>query len=96
MTKIKHQGSSLDDPLEAAIAKANEAIRAGFTVYQKFTCAGCGQRLTIEEPNTFHRAGTCDRCPALTNIERTGCGFLAVTQLGHPKPKGPKGDPNAT
>jgi hypothetical protein len=93
MTQFTHRNKPLDDPFDIAVAKANEAIRAGFTIYQKFTCAGCGARLTIDEPNTFHAVGTCDRCPAITQIHRTGCGFLAVTQLGHPQPKG---DPNAS
>lgn len=94
MTQIVHE--PLDDPFDVAVVKANEAIKAGFTIYQKFTCAGCGQRLTIEEPNTFHRAGTCDRCPALTNIERTGCGFLAVGIAGPRHNPSTEGDPNAT
>jgi hypothetical protein len=92
MTRLTH--NSINDPFRVAMAKADAAIAAGFTIYQKFTCAGCGQRLTIDEPNTFHAVGTCDRCPALTNIERTGCGFMAVSTVGYSPST--EGDPNAS
>lgn len=44
--------------------------------HQKFTCSGCGQRLTIDEPNVLHAEGTCDKCPAVTKIEK--CNYLLV------------------
>jgi hypothetical protein len=71
-----------DMPLAEAMAQADIAIAAGFQTFQKFTCAGCSTRLTIDVPNTFHRTGTCDRCTAVTNIEARGCGFLATIRMG--------------
>jgi hypothetical protein len=71
-----------DYPFEKVVAKADDLIKAGHTVYQKFTCTGCGARLTIEQPNVFHRYGTCDRCPATTNIWARGCNYMVV--LGGP------------
>lgn len=46
--------------------------------YQKFTCAGCGNRLTIDEPYRFYTQGTCDKCDAVTDIEKQGCNYLIV------------------
>jgi hypothetical protein len=48
----------------------------GWTVYQKFTCENCGQRLTIHEPNVFYAAGTCDKCNHVTDIAKNGCNYL--------------------
>jgi hypothetical protein len=65
-------------PLDEIIAQANERIADGATVYQKFTCDGCGQRLTIEEPNTFHVKGACDQCDVITDIRKSGCNYMLV------------------
>jgi hypothetical protein len=72
---IKHA----DFPIEEVVAQVNERMRflpPNSKTYQKFTCSGCGQRLTIEEPNVFHAEGTCDRCPAVTKI--TKCNYMLV------------------
>lgn len=68
----------LDGPFDEVVANANRLCLQGHAVYQKFTCAGCGQRLTIEEPCVFHTVGTCDQCPAVTDIRAQGCNFLLV------------------
>lgn len=67
-----------DFPFNDVVAKATELSKFGFLVFQKFTCAGCGQRLTIETPNTFHTTGSCDKCPALTDIEKQGCNYMLM------------------
>ncbi|MBO4222002.1 hypothetical protein [Bradyrhizobium neotropicale] len=66
-------------PLEAVVAKANLLIKQGCDVYQKFTCSGCGARLTMAKPNVFHGSGTCDRCSRTTNIRINGCNMMVVT-----------------
>jgi len=68
----------INHPFDEVAKTAEEKVKSGAIVYQKFTCAGCGQRLTIDEPNTFHRTGTCDQCDAVTDIEKDGCNYLAV------------------
>jgi hypothetical protein len=65
-----------DFPFEDVVASAVAQMKKGHFVYQKFTCAGCGQRLTIDQPNIFFETGTCDKCPAVTNIKAQGCNFL--------------------
>ena len=68
-----------DYPFADVTAKAREKVLEGHTVYQKFTCAGCGARLTIDQPNLFFETGTCDRCSTITNIRARGCNYMLVT-----------------
>jgi hypothetical protein len=70
-----------DIPFDEACRQAEGLIARGHDVYQKFTCAGCGNRLTMETKNRFFVEGTCDHCPAVTNIRAQGCGF---TLHAHP------------
>ena len=65
-----------DFPFDDVVKRASELIKQGASVHQKFTCSGCGQRLTIEEPNIFHTEGTCDKCPAITDIRKQGCNYM--------------------
>ena len=65
-----------DIPFKDACAQAMDLMAKGMDVYQKFTCAGCGNRLTMEKPNIFFKQGTCDNCAATTDIEAQGCGYL--------------------
>jgi hypothetical protein len=62
------------------VKKAVDLMDRGFEVHQKYSCAGCGTRLTIEEPNVFHEFGTCDKCEALTDIRRRGCNYMVVAR----------------
>ncbi|WP_028164078.1 hypothetical protein [Bradyrhizobium elkanii] len=70
-----------DYPFEEVRRQADERIAMGATVFQKFTCAGCGARLTMETPNTFHEYGSCDRCNVLTNIRQRGCNYMALLDI---------------
>lgn len=70
-----------DFPWDDVIKKAEKLAQDGIDVYQKFTCAGCGQRLTIEVPNHFYETGTCDKCPAVTDIKKQGCNYMIHARL---------------
>jgi hypothetical protein len=70
-----------DLPWDALLAQAQDTINSGATVYQKFTCAGCGARQTIESPNTFHRAGQCEECAHITDLVQKGGGFMATFNI---------------
>lgn len=72
-------GESPDVPFYDAIAGAQRLHLRGWTTLQKFTCAGCGNRLTIEVPNVFYTKGTCDNCTTLTDIEARGCNYMALS-----------------
>jgi hypothetical protein len=69
---------TLDHPLLEVAASAQNVIENGGTVYQKFTCAGCGERLAMDEPNVFYETGTCDKCDTVTDIKAQGCNFVAT------------------
>jgi len=69
---------SLNHPLHEAAESADAIIKRGGQVFQKFTCSSCGQRLAMSEPNTFYKTGECDVCGAITDIEATGCNYIAV------------------
>ncbi len=71
----------MDGPFDQVVAQANVQIKRGATVFQKFTCAGCGKRLAMDVPNVFYTEGTCDACGALTDIKARGCGFLLLAAL---------------
>ena len=73
MTEFKNH------PLDVCQKAAEEKMNEGWTVYQKFSCAKCGQRLTIHEPNVFYRTGTCDKCGHITDIAADGCNYLLAT-----------------
>ena len=70
-----------DYPFYECSRAADKLIEEGHEVHQKFTCDGCGQRLTIEEPNVFHKLGACDKCNAITNIEYKGCNYLVISKV---------------
>lgn len=72
-----------DHDFQAVVESAAEKIAAGGMVFQKFTCADCGNRLTMEEPNKFWTHGTCDKCGHVTNIQEAGHNFLLVMPVPH-------------
>ena len=41
-------------------------------VFFKFTCPACGERLTLEKPNTLYEDGECGKCGVTAPIEKAG------------------------
>jgi transcription elongation factor Elf1 len=80
----------LDYPFQDVVNTANEILASVPTaqLYQKFTCAHCGARQTMETPNTFHTTGICEECDSVTDIEARGCNYMASigisNQAGQP------------
>lgn len=64
-----------DFPFAEVTRKAAIISSQGMDVYQKFTCTGCGRRVTRKEPNVFLPSGVCDRCKSVTDISRIGCNY---------------------
>lgn len=65
----------------AVIAEAEQKVAesgGAVQVFQKFTCGGCGRRLTMDVPNSFYKEGSCDNCHHITNIEQAGCNYLLI------------------
>lgn len=66
-------------PVAEAIAKAEELISKGATVFIKFTCEKCGNRLGFDEPNRLYTTGSCDKCGHVTEIKK--CGFAVIFKV---------------
>jgi hypothetical protein len=70
-------------PFQQAVEEANEWLKQGVTVYQRFACEGCGNdTLGIDEPNVFYKSGQCDLCGHITDLEKTGCNYLVLAAIG--------------
>jgi hypothetical protein len=67
-----------DHPFAEVARNADRQIQAGWTIFQKFTCQGCGSRQTINRPNSFYTVGQCEECNQFTDIVKHGCNFVAM------------------
>lgn len=86
MTTGKGEGGPYNDfPFDEVLAQVQEHIRKGHTIFQKFTCDTCGQRLTMEMPNKLYYEGNCDNCGDTTNIKERGCNYLLMMGLSIPE-----------
>jgi hypothetical protein len=73
-----------DFPLLECMHAAETLIASGATVYQKWTCAKCGERVTANNPNTFTARATHDDCGgAETDIVQSGCNYVVIMAV-HP------------
>jgi len=73
-----------DYPIEKC-AKTVERVlqrRPGSAFYQKWTCGGCGQRVTGNIANKFFIEGHCEDCGYVTDINKTGCNYLMHFAIG--------------
>ena len=63
-----------DLPRQELMELASETLKnyPGAVIHFKFTCPQCGQRCTLEEPNTLYENGICFQCGANSPIERGG------------------------
>lgn len=68
----------LDFPFEDVLARAEILVSQGATVWQKWTCAHCGSRQTMEDKNAFYVEGSCEECGETTNIRAQGCNYLIL------------------
>lgn len=67
-----------DHPWLEVLEGAALQIEKGREVYQKFTCGACFSRLTMAEPNRFHRTGFCDNCGFVTSIVHMGHNYMMI------------------
>lgn len=67
-----------DFPFAECVVAAQRLIMDGLDVHQKFTCAACGFRMTMETKNMFFENGTCERCNTTTDIKRRGCNYAVM------------------
>lgn len=76
---------TLDFPLDEVAEGALRHVREGSTVFQKFSCASCGLRQTIDEPNVFFTHGRCEECGDVTDIRASGCNYVLVAKCSASK-----------
>ncbi|HET7110244.1 MAG TPA: hypothetical protein VFI41_05195 [Gemmatimonadales bacterium] len=71
-----------DGDLYTVAKEAEVHVQAGETVYQKWTCEACGERVTASNPNAFTTMGKHDECPVddghITDLRVKGCNYMAV------------------
>jgi hypothetical protein len=76
--KIKYN----DYPLHECAREAEKLIAKGCDVYQKWTCAACGERVTANQPNHWTEQGHHEEkadgspCGHITDIRLTGCNYI--------------------
>lgn len=58
------------DELMARAQAALDTHRGKATVFFKFTCSLCDERLVLTEPNRLRAEGECWRCGTITTIEK--------------------------
>ena len=74
--------SENDHPFKEVADTAHRKILDGWTIFQKFTCQGCGARITIDIPNSFFAIGHCQECGHFSDLLIHGCNYLAVRGVG--------------
>ena len=67
---------------DATLRRIMPTLSEGSAFYQKWTCAGCGARVTGNTPNKLFIAGHCDDCGHITDIIKTGCNYSIHTVAG--------------
>ena len=67
------------DELQRLAQQRLDEFKGLATVLFKFTCAVCGTRCTLREPNTLHEKGLCDKCGYETVIEKGG--FMLIMSM---------------
>jgi hypothetical protein len=67
-----------DLPFDECCKRAEAATKRGMTIFQKWTCDGCGDRVTANTPNKFTTQGLHEDCGFITDIKKKGCGFMAL------------------
>lgn len=77
-----------DYPLDTIAASMGKAIQRGATTYFKWTCTGCGERVTANNPDTITKLSKHEEkedgslCGHVTNTEMTGGNFLFIEMIG--------------
>jgi hypothetical protein len=69
-------------PFDDVVANATAKIEEGWTVYQQWNCAHCGEKQTMPDKNKFFLSGKCEECGKITNIKKRGMNFMAVFSRG--------------
>jgi hypothetical protein len=69
-------------PLLEIEETALRVVNSGGFIYQKWTCGGCGARITGNKKNFLAIQGHCEKCDYTTDLLVTGCNYVAFIPLG--------------
>jgi len=89
-TMSKYKNFPLDE-CAALVERLLSEGPPGPAFFQKWTCGGCGARLTGGTPNKLFVEGHCEDCGHVTDIRKAGCNYAihyAVGGLASVPPKG--------
>jgi hypothetical protein len=75
MIMTKYLDFPIDECAET-LARLMPTLPPGSAFFQKWTCAGCGERVTGCEPNRLFTGGKHEDCGHVTDLEATGCNYM--------------------
>jgi hypothetical protein len=71
-------------PLHDCAKQAEKLAKAGCKVFQKWTCAECGERVTANLPNHWTEQGHHEEkadgspCGCITDLRLAGCNYMVT------------------
>jgi hypothetical protein len=75
-------------PLAECVEAADRIVKErNAQVFQKWTCFRCKERKTAVTPNSFTMMGHCIECGYVTDIEKSGCNYVAIFSLPNGREK---------
>ena len=69
-----------DYPFTEVCLAVEDLANIGCLCFQKWTCGGCGQRISSSNPNFFTMSGRCEDCGHITNIVKAGCNYAVIAE----------------
>jgi len=76
--KAEYNDYPIEDCAERLSGMLGRGVQMRF--YQKWTCAKCGERVTMSTPNKLFTAGRHEDCGHVTDIQVSGCNYLLTSE----------------
>lgn len=70
-----------DYPLDTIRQSMQDWVDKGAQTFFKWTCSGCGDRVTANEPNTVLTKALHEDCGVITDCEAQGGNFLFIAAV---------------
>lgn len=70
-----------DCPLPEVVSQCRKLIADGGIIFQKWTCGKCGARVQANTPNQITEKGHHEECGHISDLTKTGCGFILAMPL---------------
>lgn len=77
-----------DYPVDVIVESMTRQVKRGAVTFMKWTCAGCGERVTANEPDKVYLTAQHEErsdgssCGAITDVQKQGCNFMFVLKVG--------------